>query len=407
MGQAGPLYHWHRERGNAPKYGSTVEIDIVGEFPVICATPMPPQVFKPELIGERFAQHEVPLEVLKDFAAFEELLMEVAKREYLADHPDRLRIPKGFTKGVELRLAGIEEGSAILSLVLAGLSLSDTAVYVTRAHDKIVTTIANISDGQRPGLPPELLRYFDRFGRSLLEGEQITFRHTEGGQTNLTPEVRQKLLQASQAEEWTEEALLKGRVSEADVANGKFELELPDGTKLRAPLEQQHFETIIAALAAYRHNRMLAVKGVVTKDRSGRFKEFDSVEHVNLLHPLDVETRLEELAKLNPQWFNGKGTALDRTSLTALSEEFEKNFDAALPLPHLYPTPEGDVFAEWTLGPWAVSLEIELKTQAARYEALNLSTDDAEELSLDLSEPSGWASLNDELRKLNISAESE
>ena len=75
---------------------------------------MPPPSFKPELIGDRFANHEVPVEVLRDFAAFEELLIEVAKREYLADHPDRLRIPKGFTKGVELRLASIEEGSAIL-----------------------------------------------------------------------------------------------------------------------------------------------------------------------------------------------------------------------------------------------------------------------------------------------------
>lgn len=62
---------------------------------------MPPPSFKPELIGDRFANHEVPLEVLKDFVAFEELLMEVAKLEYLADHPDHLRIPKGFTKGVE------------------------------------------------------------------------------------------------------------------------------------------------------------------------------------------------------------------------------------------------------------------------------------------------------------------
>ncbi len=55
---------------------------------------------------------------------------------------------------------------------------------------------------------------------------------------------------------------------------------------------------------------MLAVKGVVTKDRSGRLKELDSVEHVNPLRPLDVETRIEELAKLKPQGLNGKNRRL-------------------------------------------------------------------------------------------------
>jgi hypothetical protein len=368
---------------------------------------MPPPSFKPELIGDRFANHEVPLEVLKDFAAFEELLMEVAKREYLADHPDRLRIPKGFTKGVELRLASIEEGSAKLALVLAGLSLADTSVYIQRAHDKIVNTIANVSHGAEPGLAPELLRYFDRFGRSLREGERIAFQRAEGGQTSLTPEVRQKLLHASQAEEWTEEMLLKGRVGAADVADGEFELELADGTKLKAPLEHQHNETVIAALGEYLHGRMLALKGVVRKDKSGNFKRIDSVEHVNLLHPLDVETRLEELANLKDRWLNGKGIALDRTSLKALAEEFEKNFDTSLPLPHLYPTPEGGILAEWTLGEWAISLEIETTSQTAQYEALHLTSDKSSELNLNLNEPSAWTSLNSELQRLNIAAESE
>ena len=368
---------------------------------------MSPPSFKPELIGERFAQHEVPLEVLKDFVAFEELLMEVAKREYLADHPDRLRIPKGFTKGVELRLAKIEEGSAILSLVLAGLSLADTSVYITRAHDKIVTTIANISDGRQPGLAPELLRYFDRFGRSLLEGERIKFQHTDGGEANLTPEVREKLLHASEAEEWTEETLLKGRVSTTYMKDGEFELELTNGTRLRAPLEHQHDETVIEAMKEYDHSRMLAVRGVIRKDKNGHLKGIDSVEHVNLLHPLDVETRLEELASLKDRWLNGKGVALDGARLKALAEEFEKHFDATLPLPHLYPTPEGGVLAEWTLGEWAISLDIDITSQTGEYEALNVASDEAKEITLNLSEPSGWTALNNELRQLNVPVVSE
>lgn len=155
-------------------------------------------------------------------------------------------------------------------------------------------------------------------------------------------------------------------------------------------------------MKAYEQSRMLAVKGVVRKDKNGDLKRIDSVEHVSLLHPLDVETRLEELANLKDRWLNGKGVALDRARLKALAEEFEKHFDATLPLPYLYPTPEGGVLAEWTLGKWAVSLDIEITTQTAGYEALNLDSNEASELTLNLSEPSGWTSLNNELRQLNV-----
>ena len=150
---------------------------------------------------------------------------------------------------------------------------------------------------------------------------------------------------------------------------------------------------------------MLAVRGVVRKDKKGHLKRIDSVEHLNLLHPLDVETRLEELASLKDRWLNGRGIALDRTALKTLSEEFENNFDSSLPLPHLYPTPEGGVLAEWTFGKWAVSLEIETTSLTAQYEALNITSDESSEVTLQLNEPSGWTSLNDGLRLLNISAD--
>lgn len=362
---------------------------------------MPNPFFRPELHGERFASHEVPLEVLKDFAAFEEMLIEVAKREYLADHPGRMRIPRGFTKGVEVRLAAIESGSAILALVLAGISIGDETEYITRAQEKIVNTIASIEKGEQPQLPPELLRYFDRFGRSLHKGERISFPRADGGETSLTPEIREKLLRASEAEEWTEEALLEGRVSATDMADGEFKLELRDGTKLRAPLERQHNSTVLAAMAEYNSNRMVAVKGVLRKDKRGILKSLDSVEHVTILDPLDVETRLAELAALKDGWLNGNGVALDKAGLMALSDEFERNFDSELPLPYIYPTPEGGVLAEWSLGEWAVSLEIQIPSQSAQFQALNLTTNASRDFALSLGDnSSGWANLNKALRDL-------
>jgi len=62
------------------------------------------EFLKPKLIGPRFEEHAIPLEILKDLAALEEMIIEVAKWKLLQEHPDRKRVPRGFTQGIELRL---------------------------------------------------------------------------------------------------------------------------------------------------------------------------------------------------------------------------------------------------------------------------------------------------------------
>ena len=74
---------------------------------------------RPRLVGKRFENHAVPLEFLKDIAALEELVIEVAKHLFLADHQDRQRSPRGFTKGIELTLTGVQSGSAVVTIDLA------------------------------------------------------------------------------------------------------------------------------------------------------------------------------------------------------------------------------------------------------------------------------------------------
>ena len=122
---------------------------------------------------------------------------------------------------------------------------------------------------------------------------------------------------------------------------------------------------------------------------------------MRLLHPRDVERRLEELANLKDRWLDGKGIAPDRARLKALLQNFDRYFDAALPVPYLYPTPEGGVLAEWSLGHWSVSLDIEIASQTARYEAVHLTADESSEITLNLSELAGWTSLHHQLRQLS------
>ena len=58
------------------------------------------EFLSPRLVGKRFDQHSIPLEVLKDLSALEELIVEVAKWHYLRANKDRKRIPKGFVDQV-------------------------------------------------------------------------------------------------------------------------------------------------------------------------------------------------------------------------------------------------------------------------------------------------------------------
>ena len=173
---------------------------------------MSQEFLKPRLVGTRFNEHSVPLELLKDFAALEEMIIEVAKWKFLQAHPDRARVPRGFTDGVALHLTKIEDGSAVpvISLLFGTPFPSVNSTYFDQAREAIIEAVASANQGQdsTSQLPPNLLGYFDRFGRSLREGESMEFIAANQQVASLTTESRRKLIRASLAFEWTEEVSL-------------------------------------------------------------------------------------------------------------------------------------------------------------------------------------------------------
>ena len=131
------------------------------------------------------------------------------------------------------------------------------------------------------------------------------------------------------------------------------------------------------------------------------FSELESVEHITPLNPLDVTLRLKEISKLKDGWLDGKGIAPSPDKLHELATCFEAYFDAALKLPHLYPTAEGGIQAEWSLpNDWEITLEIDLNTKAASFQAVRLKTKDSQDHELDLSSDIAWKTLNELLVSL-------
>jgi hypothetical protein len=352
---------------------------------------------RPVLVGPRFENQAIPLEMLRDLAVLEEMVVEVAKWHFLREHEDRKRSPRGFTDGITLALTDVDPGSAIpvISLVLASsLLFHRNQVYYDQAKESIIRAI-NAAGSNRPPnehLPDKALAYFDRFGRSLREGESIEFTSDDGKtDAKLTKEVRRKLLLASsEVKELTEEIAVRGAVHEANQETMTFQITLTDSSKVPGPIARQHFESIMDAFAGYKMGVKILIQGVGKFNRLERLQSIESIEHVTILDAQDVAARLQELAVLRDGWLDGDGRAPSEEGLNWLAGAIDMSYPDNLPLPYIYPAPEGGVQLEWPFSPQEPSLEIDFDRKSGEWHALRDDMDADEFESLDLNDEAAW-----------------
>ena len=132
--------------------------------------------------------------------------------------------------------------------------------------------------------------------------------------------------------------------------------------------------------------------------------------------PLDISQQLGGMRSRQDGWAEGMQAASQRgegygkapsaEGLDWLAKRFAARYAANLPRPYLYPTPDGGVQAEWTLGAYEVSLEIDLAVHSAEWHCLNHYTTQSDERRLDLNEDAAWKWLDNELRRLGSDTES-
>ncbi len=363
----------------------------------------------PKLVGERFEQHTIPLELLKDLAVLEELVVEVAKHCYREAHPGRQRIPRGFTDGISLHLKSIDTGSAVAQIDLQtpdGELLPPAAVtFFEQARERLVQAIAAAGSGGavEDHLPAPLLGYFDRIGRGLREGEYVDFRpeHPELC-SHLSQETRHELLWASgRFEAVSEELALRGTIPEMDQQKRTFSLQVLNGPRVIAPMKDLHGDTVRAAFNGYNEGQRVLLQGVGRRKRDGKLLDIESVEHVSLLDPLDVPARLDEFRTLKDGWLDGKeGRAPAAAGLDWLTRQFEWHYPDDLRLPWVFPTAEGGVQAEWQSGDQEITLDIDLEEKTGEWHLLDLNTGHEEFDEIELSRPDGWGELARRLREL-------
>ena len=372
---------------------------------------------KPRLIGDRFKGGVIPLEILNDISALREMIIDVAKWRYMADHPERERLPKKFAENVSLNLVGVDEGSAIPLIDIAvhapgspdapelpGMP-SEVTGYFVSARDSIIDAIYAAERGEAvlDHLTQRLLRHFNRIGTRLRGDESFVFEQPNTKKrANLNQVTRHRLLDASAIKELAEEVTVRGSIPEVDQDRMSFELMLANGRKLVVRMLDHELDTILDTSYEYSTNAKVMIRGIGRYDRDRRLAKLETIDEVVPLDPLDVPARIDELRELQDGWLDGEGLALDGAGLDWLSDGFDELYPSEAPLPRLYPTPEGGVQAEWSFPPHNVNLEIDLVSRQGEWFIFDMESDADEEVELDLNDVTSWRALGDKMASLSM-----
>lgn len=345
----------------------------------------------------------MPLELLKDLTVLEDLIVETAKERYLHDRPDRQRV-RGLTKGISLRLTGVEDGSAKLAIMLfvttTGMFQPDNQAYFEEAREQIVCAVDAAERGEDATeyLSRRLLKYFNRFAAGLREDEAIEFcPENTNRPARLNRDTRRRLVAAA-AEELTEEMTLRGSIPELDQQKMSFELETWSGRRVRGSITPELLEPLLEVFNGYRNRAKMQFVATVRMDSANNPKKIETVNDYNVLDPNDVPARLDEFRNLRDGWLDGSGVAPNTNGLDWLTEAFEANYPDDLNLPCLFPTPGGGVRAEWSFGRRELSLDINVRNRLAQWHDLNMESDDENVRDVDLSGSDGWRFLIEQVR---------
>ena len=336
-------------------------------------TPTPFQALRYD--GERFAKHSLPVDVLPDLLAYRDLLVEVAKELFRRAH-DRARVPKGFDEHLRLDLVNIGQGSAVAQLEnLAETTDEDagsTALFFSQARDLINDSIAAAAENKAPPaeFPSHLLSYFNRFGRTLKADEAIEMKVGRAQRSvRYSGDVRKRLvLQTAKRVEAPID--LVGIVTECNGTEYTFTLQVLESAPIRAPYQEAMERVLIQAFEHRAEQWQVRVTGVGIYNHLDQLQKITDTTHVELAESpelLGMRSRLAAMAELAPGWFE-PGSAVPTTSLiakaTAVLVELAEEND--LPVPSVYPIPDGGIQAEWD----TESHSVELRFSAAGSEVL-------------------------------------
>lgn len=354
----------------------------------------------PRLRGKRFDNNPdpdnvtIPVEVLPMLDDYRQAILETARALYRS-RTGQKQVPAGFDDAFSLRLGKVEDGSTIPNLlratVAAGSIMHADIIFPANgkdlfeeARDIVGETIRAVAQKRAipSAFPRKHLGKLRSMGGVLEEGDTLELRVP--GVPN--PPVYHRALK----DDFRDLAVMLssrpvtfvGQVTGMDVVTREFNVRTRDGMDISATYgEGVGSEQEVVELLRNRRFMRAEVEIDATFDGEGKLRQVERLLKLKVTTALDgatvkqLDDRFEMLASVEPGWLDGKGNALPAAELPwAKDLIFEVMVEGGIPKPRLYPTPAGDIEAEWSHEAWEVSATIMLKKHVASVTAVNVDT---------------------------------
>jgi hypothetical protein len=385
----------------------------------------------PVLKGPRFdnnpdpANVTIPVEVLPMFEAYRQAVLETARTLFHGMTGEN--VPRGFDDSFELRLGHVESGSTIPHLVLKASMMAalagHPAIFPTsgpnlfeQAREVVSETIEAASERRAipRNFPRRSLVKLRQIGEKLQEGESVTLRAPGSRRAPVYHRTLKDQIREIEEQQVSRVEVFRGPVVAMDTSARSFRILTRDGEKIEATYgEGVGSEQEVVTLLRDRRFRRAELTVDATFDGAGKLRGvtqilgMKAVELTNEATVKQIDDRFRTLEELREGWLGeGKGKTLPLDELPwAKDILLEMMADDGIPKPRLYPTPDGNLEAEWTQGHWEVSATVNLRTHSAELHALNVVSDNEDEEDVDLDAPDGRAAMVAFLRQYLGAAE--
>jgi hypothetical protein len=318
------------------------------------------------LRGGRYEEHGLPVEVLSEFARYERLVVDVAKAIYMRRNAHRQRAPRQFSQ-FSLRLAAVREGSVIPVLEVprelhAPIFAGGEFGVFNEARLLIQEALRSVaSEGNIPAsFPPNALREFSRFGRSLQKGEYFSFDEDTPHAATYSWEIRRSIQELARLEHFEVETTVPCQVTGLNADEGTFRVRLARNGRTIAGRFSS--DDTVSDLRQYLDVSTLAptvaISAVAIQSIGEEIIEIRDVLNVEPLLPAEWSERLLELSKLQSGWMEGSGEPVSKRVLRQTESLLLELLDLGVSRPYIYPTESGGVQLEWTGGAGEVAAEI-------------------------------------------------
>lgn len=369
---------------DAPNQKPAAEVDGNGDF------------VRVRFAGGRFDSHTIPFDVLPDLAAYRDLVVEVAKHLFRERNRDRQRVPKGFVESFQLGLSQVIQGNSATALAKrieiqevpaeqAELNFPRYGEFFTDARNLLDRVIAAANEDQPlpQDFPSELVGRFNRFGQSLRAGEHAELSHENVTPVRYDSTTRKRIVLSANA---TYENTLDQRFTLDGGALSSIIVHVIDEEGTRFDFRVDSEAECEKAIARRRHQVRIVGTGQFDRyDRLTKITGYKELIYTDEEPQQPIEQRFDEIARTPAGWYADGNPAPDASAIARMRELIGlTTSEAGVPIPYVYPLPDGSITAEWTRGDWEVNATITLPSLIIELHALNIEND--QELEAEIAE---------------------